>query len=233
MKKLLCLILCLLLAGCGTEGRGTVPDTQAPAHHSGIREDGTFSEGTLFLGDSLTVLLVSQKLQEEKLLGDALYAAKCGACVTDFFDGPILDSGVGYPGCYTPDFRRMTFSQVVEAAGENVEAVYYLFGTNYSRDTTRQRYQQVLDFILTACPNATVYLQTIPEAADFIPVDRVNEMISDTAEHYREEPRLILLDTHAGIGTRYGSDGVHLTREGLDAWYDTIVEFARENQIPT
>lgn len=54
----------------------TTQPTEAPlVLHSGLREDGTFDEGTLFLGDSLTYMLVGSYLEPKGLIGGAKYAA--------------------------------------------------------------------------------------------------------------------------------------------------------------
>ena len=68
----------------------TEPTEPEVVLHSGIREDGTFDEGTLFMGDSLTYMLVGSYLTPRKLMGDAKHAAMCGTKVTAFFSDNLL-----------------------------------------------------------------------------------------------------------------------------------------------
>ena len=68
----------------------TDPPTEAPTEppvvlHSGLREDGTFGEGAMLIGDSLTYGLVSNYLTNNQKLGDAMYMAMPGKGVSAFF----------------------------------------------------------------------------------------------------------------------------------------------------
>ena len=88
----------------------TVPVTTEPAPvlHSGLREDGTFTEGTWFIGDSLTYNLIASYLKPTGRLGDANYTAKCGAKITAFFDGTLMNrTSDGICG-YRPEHYGMT-----------------------------------------------------------------------------------------------------------------------------
>lgn len=54
-----------------TEATTQPPETEppAPVYHSGLREDGSFDAGTLFIGDSETYLFLNQYLMTENHLG--------------------------------------------------------------------------------------------------------------------------------------------------------------------
>ena len=116
MKKLLPLLALCLLLGCGKQAEtATMPTTQpaettrpaettaettAPTtvpvevsttYHSAIREDGSFSEGALLIGDSLTYRLITDYLRPNGLLGDAKYTTQCGSQLTVFFGTTKLE----------------------------------------------------------------------------------------------------------------------------------------------
>lgn len=208
--------------------------TEPPVQlHSGIREDGSFGEGALFIGDSLTYGLVLQYLTIYNLLGDARYMAISGAPVCNFFSLQTLGNPVNTTA-YSQEFYGKNYAQAVEIAGESVTAVYYMMGTNYDPDCDADMYIEIMDHILKSCPNATLYLQLVPVSTkDYIPYDQINEIIRQVHEHYQQQgiPRVMLIDTHTAIGDNL-SDGIHLTLQGQENWYNAIVAFAKENQIP-
>lgn len=145
MKRFVCLLLCLLLlTACGqretarpeavaetpaaevTTQTVAEPETEpvtevtepAAALHSGLREDGTFNEGTLFIGDSMTCILVQDYLTPMGLIGDANYTGKYGAQITAFFGGVTMDTGVTVGKCaYRPEHEGMTYEEVAVALG--------------------------------------------------------------------------------------------------------------------
>lgn len=229
-----------------TEPSETVPASQpeeteetedpqpATALHSGLREDGSFDEGTLLIGDSLTYGFVLQYLTREGYLGDARYMAIVGAPVRNFFSLQTLRASEDYSCVYTPAFQGLNFADSVTLAGESVTAVYYMMGTNYDPEVTPETYVEILDHILTQCPQATVYLQLVPMSTmSYIPYETINEIITKAYDHYAAsgETRVQLIDTHTAIGDRL-NDGIHLTLEGQAGWYSAIVDYAKENSIP-
>lgn len=261
-KKLtaLMLALCLLfLSACGgtaaqtepttvpteapTEAPTTVPTTLPPETteptepepelHSGLREDGTFDGGTLFIGDSLTYGLVYSYLKANNLIGDARYMAVVGAPILEFFQGSSLNTS---RNCiFSPEFEGMTYDQAVESVGEEVTAVYFMLGSNYSAETNAQTYIKIVDFLMEKCPNATIYLQLIPYSSSTnVHGDAVYWSIMEAYGHYSMEgvSNVILLDIKRAVGVHLTPDGVHLTYEGQEAWYNALVAHAEENNIP-
>ena len=255
MKKFL-LFLCVaaLLCGCSA----SVPETTAPVTettvpvattqatvptetehvwddniHSGLRADGTFTAGTLFIGDSLTYGLVKSYLQEYGMLGDAKYMAVVGAPLGRFFSHQTLGSDDS--SIFTDSFYGLSYSQAVAQVGESATAIYLMLGTNFNADTDTEHYIEVVDYLLETCPNATVYLQKIPicgnEAVD---VSGVNVSLEETLDHYAAQGvrRVMVIDTFTAIGLSQGYDGIHLNADGMDAWYMAIVANANNNQIP-
>lgn len=210
----------------------TVPVTEPPVVlHSGLREDGSFDEGTLFLGDSLTCMLVGSYLTPYDLIGDAKYATMCGSKVTAFFDEdfrmgchPTLYSG------YSEEFEGMAFYEAAAAMGNQATAIYMMWGTNYEPEATTQTYIELVDYLLAVCPNATVHMQLIPYGN--VPYREVNPMVEAAHAHYVEtgEQRVLLIDTFTAID-KFPVDGVHQGEPGNRRWYNAIVEHARENDL--
>ena len=249
-----CLLLAVLLsmAGCGKRQEAaaemlqteitepsaepvTEPAPTEPAAepeillHSGIREDGSFNEHTLFLGDSLTYGLVEHELKVTGRLGEARYAGKCGAHVGIYGDGTLLvpdDRALCY---FSEEFRGMTVPEAAEAMGGDAWAIYYMFGTNYDRDGSAQDYIEVFDSLLEVCPNATIYLQTVPQGD--VAWRTINGRIREAYAHYADQPRVQLLDVGGTIGRHIVNDGVHQTPLGRQLWVEAILAYAEENQI--
>ena len=215
---------------CPTET--TEPATEPPlVLHSGLKEDGTFDEGTLFLGDSLTYMLVESYLKHRDLIGEANYAAMCGTKSTAFFDDTIqMGSHYLFASTQSAGFEGLPFYKVAEELGENATAIYMMWGTNYEPEATTRTYIDIVDYLLETCPNATVHMQLIPFGnVDFVPV---NEMISEAYAHFQEagEARVFLIDTFTAIG-RNAVDGVHQGDIGNERWYNAIVAHAEANSL--
>lgn len=248
MKRLFTLlaVLCLLLCGCGHASEpiptteATVPTT-APTEppkrtvplHSGIREDGTFDKGTLFIGDSLTNGFIFDNLMLYDRIGDARFMAIVGTPVQSYFNGPSLNYEL--TAIFSADFHSLTFAQGVEKVGDEITAVYFMLGSNYSEYTTYETYDKIVAHLLEHCPNATIYLQTIPySTSEYVQYELVNGILEDIYLEYAEsvDTRVMLIDTHTAFGHRLMPDGIHINYEAQDIWYQTLLDFAAENNIP-
>lgn len=224
-----------------TEAPTEVP-TEAPTEpkpewllHSGIREDGTFDENTLFIGDSLTCGLFLEYMIPNERAGDAWYMSMTGAALNVFFDGPRLRSYGQYYSYYTPAFDGMTMAEGVEGKGRGLNAVYLMMGTNHNGLVTEQLYVDVVGYILKCCPKATVYLQKIPFSySSRVDADAANGRIQYAYEYYVNlgETRVRLIDTQTAIDYNLKNDGVHLNETGYQKWYEALVAYAQENEIP-
>lgn len=224
-----------------TSSTGTSTPTQTePAEekvwtqevHSGIREDGTFNEGTLFIGDSLTYGLVNEYLRPYELLGDAKYMAVVGAPLSRFFSSQQLS---GDACLCSPEFANLTYSEAAAKMGEQATAIYLMLGTNYQLTATADKYIEVVDYLLENCPNATVYLQLVPYSSkSIVDYETINGYIQEAYRHYQDQgiEKVVLIDTYSSIGIAVVSDGVHLNSEGRDAWYMAILANAINNNIP-
>ena len=208
-------------------------ETEAPTEppavlHSGMREDGSFNEGTLFIGDSLTFQMLYGYMKPRGYLGDAKYIAICGSRTTAFFDGTVVRCRAENT-LASEEFNGLAFSEAVASLGEEASAIYLMWGTNFNKDGSAQDYIDILDYILENCPNATIHLQTVPHAHT-APHEIINERIREACDHYREigEDRVLLLDTYTGIGIQVSADGVHINDDGKAQWYNTLVAHGEE-----
>lgn len=214
----------------------TTAPTDAPqdtsALHSGLRSDGTFSAGTVFIGDSLTNGFVQSYLMAYGYLGDARYMAVNGAPLSRFFSTQVLG---GEGNLYSPEFDNLSYSDAVARMGEEATAIYLMLGTNSCTTATMDKYIEVVDYLLETCPNATVHLQLIPDStSNVVDFEMVNEQIRLAHDHYKQQgiDRVMLLDTNFFIGQALTADGVHLSAEGQDRWYTALVAHKRNNKLP-
>lgn len=247
------LLICLCLCGCGVQPAAepaTVPTelTTVPTElttvpeqtlettvevtnglHSGINDDGSFDEGTLFIGDSLTYGMVTGYLPDNGLLGQAKYMAIPGAAITCYKQGPALGAK---PSAYSPQFEGLYMFQAVEAYGEEFTAVYLMLGTNANEYATDKVYAAMVAHLLVNCPNATIYLQLVPNnRSDRVNSEAANGRIQRVYESMPQEDRLQLIDTQTAIGYHLAADGIHLVTEGQQCWYEALVAYAEENEI--
>jgi hypothetical protein len=209
----------------------TVPEVEL---HSGIRSDGTFNEGTVFIGDSLTYGLVEYYLKENDLIGDARYMARVGLPLSGFFNADsLLEPNRG--ALYSREFYGKTFSMAIAQAGESVTAVYLMLGTNYDETANEYGYIETVAHILESCPNATIYLQLIPYSEQpSVHLEQVNFGILVAVDYFQAQgiQRVLCIDTLSAIGISQRDDGIHLKNEGNQLWYEAILDYAAENGIP-
>lgn len=252
-KRFWILMLALLvLSGCARQDAPSQTEAAAPSTHvsqseaagttvkpgwtedvhTGLREDGSFNAGTLFIGDSLTYGFISSYLMRYELIGDARYMAVVGAPLSRFFSSEVL-SGDG--SLYSPEFTGLSYSDAVAQVGGQATAIYLMLGTNGSYNATKDNYIEVVDYLLETCPNATVHLQLIPYSTwQTVDYEGVNEQLRQVYEHYQAAgtEKVMLIDTFSFIGQSLGPDGIHLSDEGRDAWYTAIAAHKNNNEIP-
>lgn len=264
MKRLVILFLCfvmvLSLLGCAAgKAAETEPSTEAtsepatepatesttepstmptepppPPQHSGLREDGSFDEGTWFIGDSMTCILINDYLRPNNLLGDANYTGKYGAHITAFFGETVMDPSFGYKCVFREEHTGMHYYEVAEALGEQATAIYMMWGTNYTWNAYEDAYIEIVDYLLETCPNATIHLQLIPWGYEkYVMYDIVNEWIWQAYAHYQREgeERVFLIDTYHAIGKNTDEGFIHLNDQGNENWYNAIVDHARRNEL--
>lgn len=212
----------------------TAPTEPPVVLHSGLREDGSFDEGTWFIGDSMTCILVNNYLRPNELLGDANYTGKYGAHITAFFGETIMDPSFGYKCVFRPEHERMHYYEVAEALGEQATAIYMMWGTNFTWNAYADAYIEIVDFLLETCPNATIHLELIPWGYEkMVEYETVNGWIREAYDHYQQigEERVFLIDTFTAIGKNHDSGFIHLNDQGNENWYNAIVEHAKTNNL--
>lgn len=207
-----------------------VPEFQL---HSGIREDGTFDEGTLFIGDFLTYGLVKGYLTDRELLGDARYMIIPNAALPAFYYGPKLSKEAD--SLHSPEFDGLLLCEAIQVAGEDTTAIYFMMGTNVSKYATDETYVQIVEDMLLACPNATIFLQLVPyDRSTRVNYEEANRRVLASYEYFRQEgiERVFLIDTQTAIGYNLTKEGIQLTAEGQACWYQALVAFSDGNHIP-
>lgn len=262
MKRIAGLLsLLLVLSACGQTAPQTLPPTSQPAatteqttepvtepatepatepteppvvRHSGLREDGTFSEGTWFIGDSMTCILVEDYLIPKGLIGDASYTGKYGAHITAFFDGTMMTKD-GYNHCaFRPEHEFCTYQRVAYLLGEKATAIYIMFGTNFTWNAYADAYIEIAEYLLVQCPNATIHLQLIPWGNEYVvEYETVNGWIQEAYDYFVEigEERVMLIDTFTAIGRNPDIGGTHLNEQGNENWYNAIRDHAEANGL--
>ncbi|MEG1789219.1 MAG: hypothetical protein RR230_01040 [Oscillospiraceae bacterium] len=220
-----------------TETRGSPSPAPAPLNSAavkgGVREDGSFSEGVLFIGDSLTYGLVQNYLIPAELIGDASYIAVSGMPLTLFFSDDMR-LGTAYSnesGCvYSEPFYKLNYADSAALAGSGVSDIYFMLGSNLSEQSTEELYVEVMDYLLEVCPNAVIHLQTVPlSTSTTVNYRMANENIRAAAQHYVDcgEPRVELLDSNLiWDESCLTAGGIHLISKGFELWYQLIVDTA-------
>lgn len=212
----------------------TEPTEPPVVLHSGLREDGSFDEGTWFIGDSMTCLLVDSYLAPRGLLGDAWCIARYGARVVSFFDeSVIMHANSGKRCIFRPEHVGMGYAEAARDLGDRITAIYMMFGTNYTENAGSEAYIEIVDFLLETCPNATIHLQLIPTGmSDIVLWKETNQWIQGAYDHYQALgiQQVMLIDTYTAIGNNT-FDGVHLGDTGNENWYNAIVEHAKSNNL--
>ena len=203
--------------------------------HTGVEPDGTLGRGALLVGDSLTAgLAVSMNAHET--LGEARFIGIPSYSLQSFYSAPyFLDADVaaGLSAVCSWEFTGLSIADSVRRAGQSVEAIYFMLGTNQSGLVTAEEYTETLRYLLDCCPDATVFAQTIPYSRGGLSeYERVNAIVFESVSSLRHEgvERVFVLDTFTAIGREHNiADGLHLSDAGLVAWRDAIVDNAQKN----
>ena len=203
-------------------------EPQGPVISKRAAWSGSFSSGTLFIGDSLTYGFVKLYLIPNGYIGDASYMAVGSTGASQYFsDDWLLDSASSYGCIRSPEYQGKPFYKAVEAGAGRFDAVYLLLGSNYSRSTTESAYELMIDHIARQNPEAEIFIQTVPDCeTGRIDSERINSVILSVLENYSKNGRanVTLLNTNSvWTGSCIGSDGVHLTALGYAKWFECIV----------
>jgi hypothetical protein len=94
---------------------------------------------------------------------------------------------------------------------------------------------EIVDHLLASCPNATIFLEIVPfDQSTKVKYERATEWVHYVYEHFQAEgnERIFLIDSQTAIGYNLSTDGIHLTTQGQECWYQELVTFAVANDIP-
>ncbi len=204
----------------------TVAQPERPAAYTSI---GAFTASTLFIGDSLTYQLVENYLIPNDMIGKASYMAAPCTSVKYFLSRywvltPSEDNRFGV-ACNS-EFSGLSFGDALAKNKGQYKTVFFLLGSNGSSNVTLRQYLNAIELILQYNPNAVVYMQTVPDCStETVETDRVNDLIKRAVTSYNDDgnTNVKLLDTNSiWDKSCIADDGVHLTADGLDAWYRYI-----------
>ena len=196
---------------------------------SGLAGDGSFIDGAVFVGDSLSYRFIHY-LRERGCFGAARCMAICGMSLNKFFDvdrAPLTNGlSAGNASVCSPEFEGMSFADALSELGADAKAIYFMLGTNLSWESTTDAYLEVLRSILELCPSATIYLQTIPFSTNAA-YESANEAIRQCWEILEAETprRVVLLEAgEAFPRAALMPDGIHYSDEACAAWYAYLTE---------
>lgn len=220
LKRTICLLLALSCLG-----------TCCLAASDPADEPMFLDSRTVLVGDSLTCHLVDYFLKPMDLLCGASYMAAPNSAVNYYFEDwwplkPLEQNAYG--STTNPGLEGLTFAEAVEATAGRFERVLFLMGSNSSEYSVVEDYTVVIDHMLENWPEATIYVQTVPDSVTgVVATERINGVIADTVAYYEAlgETRVVLLDSHSCWGSGcYLPDGAHLTDIGIRRWYDFLAQ---------
>ena len=195
-----------------------------------LDEDGLcIAEGTLFIGDSITHHLCSQELAPTDCIGGASFMACSNAGIPHYFAdwARLKEADWNSHGCsYDAEFKNLSYCKAVELSAGRWNRIFFMMGSNGSGKLTYESYKEVIDHIYANNPEATIYLQTVPDCrTGTVMTDAVNEIVAQTVAAYAEAgiTTVKLLDTNS-IWTDecIVRDGVHLSALGLRRWHELV-----------
>ena len=222
MKRLISILLALSLLTACCYASAASEDEEWPVF---------LDSETVLVGDSLTCHLIAMFLRPNDLLNGAGYMAAPNSAVNYFFEDwwPLEPLEQNAYGSETSEgLEGLTFAEAVEATEGQFTRVLFLMGSNSSEYSVVSDYTEVIDYMLIHWPDATIYMQTVPDSVTgVVSTERINGVIRDAVAYYeeQEDTRVKLLDTNSCWGSGcYLPDGAHLTDLGLRTWYEYLAE---------
>lgn len=209
------------------------PEVTEPALNDALArvedDDLRIAEGTLFIGDSITHHLYRQELVPTDTVGGASFMACSNAGIPHYFAdwARLKEADWNSHGCsYDAEFKNLSYYKAVEQSAGRWNRIFFMMGSNGSGKLTYESYKEVIDHIYANNPEATIYLQTVPDCrTGTVHTDAVNAIVAQTVAAYEEEgiSTVKLLDTNS-IWTDecIVRDGVHLSMPGLEKWHELV-----------
>ena len=245
MKKIICIILCLmtvmLCAACGSQTVNeekstadtaeTMEPTEAPVQHP---VDAAWFDDAVFVGDSITVML-DYYCEDTDALGKVeFFCAESLSYNNSQWD---LDD----PNAVHPTYRGET--QLTEYCAELTESnkVFLMLGMNdigtYGPEGTLDACKSLLKKIKSHTPDVEIYLQSVtPMMKEFeregltnADIDRFNALLKEycTKSGYRYlDINSVMRDKDGALTPEYCSDpdvmGIHFTMDACALWADYL-----------
>ena len=122
------------------------------------------------------------------LLCGASYMAAPNSAVNYYFEDwwplkPLEQNAYG--STTSPGLEGLTFAEAVEATAGRFERVLFLMGSNSSEYSVVEDYTVVIDHMLENWPEATIYVQTVPDSVTgVVATERINGVMADTVAYY-------------------------------------------------
>jgi len=194
----------------------------------------TFPAGTLFIGDSITHHLYRKHLLPTGYVGEASFMACSNAGIPHFFAKWARLKNADWNGhgtSYDKEFENLSYAAAIEQSAGRWDRIFFMMGSNGSGTLTYESYKEVIDYIYANNPQATIYLQTVPNCSTgTVKTQAVNDIVAATVAAYAAEgiDSVKLLDTNS-IWTDecMAPDDVHLCELGLQRWHEYICTEAR------
>ena len=241
MKKLICMLLCLLIAGMfaacgGDKDKNNEDTTETPTVAQTIHPvSASWFNDAVFVGDSITLKLSYFCEDDPDALGEAEFF--CAGSLG--YNSALWD--IDDPNAVHPTYRGEV--QLTENCAELTDSskVFIMLGMNdiglYGVDGAEKACRDLVKRIKSHSPEAKIYLQSITpmlkefEYEDFnnASIDKFNEWL----KAYCEENEYMYLDINSimrgddgALKPAYCSDpeeqGIHFTDEACALWVDYL-----------
>lgn len=195
--------------------------------------DASYFSDALFIGNSLVV-----GLQKSAAITDTTYYANIGLSVKHFFEKPFLPSPDGASNA-DGSAKLLTAAEAV-AQDNDFRRVYLMFGVNElgwpNTDAFVERYELLIDTILTVRPDAVIYVQAIfpinetvyttvtDNPSEYYTNERIsaiNDKLRAMAERKQVvylTPAEVIADEDGKLPAEATTDGIHLSAPYIRRW---------------
>lgn len=239
MKKLICIILCLMMlilcAACGSDDSKSAESTEAATEAMIYPVSASWFDDAVFVGDSITLKLSYYCDNNEGVLGEAeFYCAGSLGYNSALWD---LDD----PNAVHPEYRGEIALTEYCAEKTDSSKVFLMLGMNdiglYGVDGAADGCRKLVDKIKSHTPDVKIYLQSVtPMLKEFeyedltnANIDKFNEWLKGYCEengYTYLDINSIVRDSSGALDPVYCSDpdamGIHFTDEACAMWVDYL-----------
>lgn len=171
-----------------------------------------------------------------------------GNSLTAYFDLTVFDNNKIINRGIRKDFTKGVLERLPEIINRKPAKIFIEIGINdllagLPKETLLENYDKIVTQLITECPNAKIYIQSILptcfEDGFFVNNKKINQKIvtansklTDLCNQYQINyidlnQKLILNDQ---LNPKYTYDGVHLTKEGYQVWSDAICLYVNSDK---